>query len=364
MKARVCLVCLACVPWVALALPASAAVKPGYEVRPGSFQLHVSLPGHDGFSYTVSAPTHHRVRLVVAKKGARVTYTGRGRASSRRVHAEFGRLGHFDFKIDVDRAGSPPAKAKHGRPKGKRGRCRTKPPLLIAGRFRGSIRFEGEPGVKGIVAHRGRVTVKRQFKTVCRKRHRHHRRHRRHGKKRNRQKVEADLLFAKSHARGRRVEFGLVNLSLKTDPPLSFAFVTGNVSERLGRVRISRSIFELDEDVLELSKLGSNPETATVKPHRPFRGRATYSARRHARTTWLGNLRVRLPGAGAVPLAGRRFRARLCRTFSAAGLNRCFQGSGSHSQPLAEARLSSLRYLRNSSSSAGSTLYTWSGSGK
>jgi hypothetical protein len=342
MKARWRLVCLAGATCAALTLPAGAGAKPGYEVRSGSFQLHASLPGHHGFSYTISAPTHHRVRLVVAKRGALVTYTAKGRASSRRVHADFGPLGHLDFKIDVDRAGSPPFRAKHGR-------CTTKPPLLLAGKFRGSIRFEGEPGVRGLTTHRGRVSVKREFKTVCKKRHRH-RHHRRRRNKGNRKKIEADLLFAKSRSKGRKVEFGLVNLSLQTNPPFSFAFLTGNVSERLGRVRISRSVFEIAEEVVELSKLGSDPETATVRPPRPFRGAATYTARSRSTPTWTGNLRVHLPGAGTVPLAGRRFRAKLCRTFSAAALNRCFQGSGPHPQALAEARLPFLKYLRGSSS--------------
>jgi hypothetical protein len=104
-----------------------------------------------------------------------------------------------------------------------------------------------------------------------------------------------------------------------------------------------------------------------VKLPKPFLGSATYSDNRDSAPTWSGDLRLPLPGAGVVPLTGRSFKVKFCRVLSDAALERCLeaaQGSGSHSQPLALARLSSLRYLRNSSSSAGSTLYTWSGSGK
>ena len=57
--------------------------------------------------------------------------------------------------------------------------------------------------------------------------------------------------------------------------------------------------------------------------------------------TWAGSLSVALPGVPDVALAGPNFAARLC---SRASLLRCLRyGSGSHSQPLALARLSSLR---------------------
>lgn len=349
-----CLVCAACAA-LALVLPATAAAKPGYVVHPGSFELNAFLPHHDGFSYLINAESHHRVQLTVSKGSASVIYRAKGRASSRGVHADFGPLGRINLRFELSTGETPPFL-----PQG--GRCRGRSMRVFPGKFRGSVRFEGEPGVKGITSHRGFVVVEHKFKTVCKQRRRHRRPHK---QKKKQEKIELDFLFAKSHAEGRKAEFGLVNLVLPTKPHFSLAISVGGVSERRGGVTITRSAIELEEEVLRLSKLGSNPETATATPPKPFLGSATYSASRGSAPTWTGDLRVRLPGAGAVPLTGPGFHVRLCRGFAASTLDRrCFQGSGSHSQSLAEAKLSSLRYLWNSSSSAGSTLYTWSGSGK
>jgi hypothetical protein len=67
-----------------------------------------------------------------------------------------------------------------------------------------------------------------------------------------------------------------------------------------------------------------------------------------------GDLGISLPGLGPMPLAGPEFSADLCRIASISAIRQCLRtrrslrpvflyGSGSHSQPLALARLSSLR---------------------
>lgn len=240
--------------------------------------------------------------------------------------------------------------------------CRGKRPSFLTGTYHGTVRFEGEGELGSFTVHRGSVSTEREFKLTC-KRHPHHG-HPHPKKKRKEQQIELDLLFAKHHSEGRKVELAIFNLVPQSRPSLSFAIVVADTSERLGGVQISRGFVEIAEHLLTLSKPKATPETALVKPPRPFRGSATYTASPNSPPTWTGDLRIGLPGAGAVPLTGPGFRVKFCRDLSEAALGTCLQGSGSHSQPLAEARLSSLRYLRNSSSSAGSTLYTWSGSGK
>lgn len=337
-------------------LPASALAKPGYAVLPGGFELFASLPKHDGSSYSIYAPDHRHVELRVSRNGASATYRVKGRVSSHGLHADFGPLGHIDLKIDLKGNEPPPFPLPRN--------CKGKRPSFLAGTYHGTVRFEGEREVKGLTVHRGPVSVEREFKLTCKRHPRPRHPHPKKGQHKQKDQFELDLLLAKSHGEGRKVEFVVLNLALRSKPSLSFALVIADVSERLGRVQISRSFLEITDHVLTVSKPGTTPETTLVKPPKPFRGSATYAASPDSPPTWTGDLRVPLPGAGPVPLTGPGFNAKFCRGTSEPAVERCLHGSGSHSQPLALAKLSSLRYLRNSSSSAGSTLYTWSGSGK
>jgi hypothetical protein len=91
---------------------------------------------------------------------------------------------------------------------------------------------------------------------------------------------------------------------------------------------------------------------AAVSPPLPFSGYARFRDPQPGPVTWEGSLAVTLPGLAPIPLAGEGFTARLCPSLSI--LASCLPkrerarfegryGSGSHSQPLALARLSSLR---------------------
>lgn len=88
---------------------------------------------------------------------------------------------------------------------------------------------------------------------------------------------------------------------------------------------------------------------ASVFPPQPFAGSARFRGPPSRPPTWTGSLSVSFPGTPDVALAGPSFAARLCP--STLVLPRCrvgpaaqsSYGSGSHSQPLALARLSSLR---------------------
>ena len=353
MSARLHLAYLLCA-FVAT-LPAGAVAKPGYVVRPGSFELSASLPKRDGFSYLLSASGHHRVELTVFRGSTFVTYAVRGNASAHGMHADFGRFGRVDLQVELKPAESPP-------PLPEGGNCTGNGPTLLDGSFRGSVRFAGEPGVEGVTARRGGISVVRDFRSVCRQhRHRHHGHD--SGSAQD-EKLAIKALAAESLSGGRTTRFETLTLGLQARPTVNFSLVFAGRTEKIGRVAISREALEFTEDVLKLSQPGAQPRTALATPPKPFLGSATFSQTADAAPTWSGDLGVHLPGAGLVPLAGPEFRARLCRGLSFDAVERCLQGSGSHSQPLAEARLSSLRYLRNSSSSAGSTLYTWSGSGK
>ncbi|HEU4599399.1 MAG TPA: hypothetical protein VFS26_06600 [Solirubrobacterales bacterium] len=94
---------------------------------------------------------------------------------------------------------------------------------------------------------------------------------------------------------------------------------------------------------------------ASVLPPGPFDGSARFRDPADGPRSWIGSLSVSLPGAEEVALAGDAFAAKLCPRLSifesclrrpprhASAAAASAYGSGSHSQPLALARLSSLR---------------------
>jgi hypothetical protein len=136
------------------------------------------------------------------------------------------------------------------------------------------------------------------------------------------------------------------------------AILIAGVEEHPGPVAIARAALIINGEPggILLSKRGAVPVKATVAPPSPFSGTASYLDQPGAPPSWSGDLSVRLPGAGAVPLTGPGFSADFCRLRSPKNPKGCeagtkgplgrpasarlAQGSGSHSQALADARLS------------------------
>ncbi|HEX5983741.1 MAG TPA: hypothetical protein VFY69_05980 [Solirubrobacterales bacterium] len=364
MKARGHGVLLLCVLAALLAMPAAAGAKPDYKVRPGSFFLQVRLPDRDGWSLEVSAEGHRQIYLIAERGATSVRYRVAGRASSRLLKADFGPFGRVDIRMDLDevRPLYPPLLRKllH------RDNCRGREPVEMTGRFQGIVDFEGEEKVAGVFTRKGGAAVERTFRTVCKQREKKPSKKKKGKKRRPRFQIEANLFSARAHSGGRTISFGAFGFGI--DSEVLFGIISGSVHERHGRVRIMRRASELAEGpMLEFSRKGHEPATVEVKPPRPFSGAASYRKRTGSPATWSGALSIPLPGVGEVPLAGPEFRARLCQiettgsegledfyrclgeiqTLSspsaATGILRDLYGSGSHSQPLALARLSSLR---------------------
>jgi len=144
---------------------------------------------------------------------------------------------------------------------------------------------------------------------------------------------------------------------------------TGEVSFRGSRERSARRRILFNASTLEhmdgmriersvnvSGKQGSFTATgasrAAVTPPPPFSGYAGFRDPQPGPVTWEGSLAVTLPGLATLPLTGEGFSTRLCPSLTI--LDSCLPqrersrirgryGSGSHSQPLALARLSSLR---------------------
>jgi len=118
--------------------------------------------------------------------------------------------------------------------------------------------------------------------------------------------------------------------------------------ERVEGMRIDRSV-RVPGKQGEFTATGAS--RATVSPPAPFSGYGKFRDPEPGPIAWEGPLAVTLPGLESLPLTGDGFTARLCPDLSI--LEGCLPrrrgpqlrsyGSGSHSQPLALARLSSLR---------------------
>jgi hypothetical protein len=318
MKGRGRLVCLVCAAVALLALPAAATAKAGSHKRPNLFHLHVSLPDSNGYSMEISAEDHRHVELSASEGRVEVNYTVLGRASTRRVDADFGTLGAVHVRLHL----KPelvvplfPGKKRCGERIG-----------FYGGRFGGNVDFTGEPGVAGAHTHRGGVSLFR-FNHACKHTHRRPARSlARDSGGKAKSTEEVDLLSAKRKAEGRTVSFEALRFEFDgmTAPPFPATLLSADASESLGRVTIDRTAFELiPKKVLHISRRGKQPETAAIALSKPFAGSASYSAEPGVPPTWSGDLSVRLPGAGTVPLTGPGFSAELCRAFSAAEAENC-----------------------------------------
>lgn len=353
------LVCAVCASTLALAPAATAAARPGYQERPADSELFIELETGD-FGFYVEANDQQRVLLEVEEGLFTWTeYSTKGRVSSKRIDADFGNLGHVDIEVKLARN-----QAQHYPPR--RG-CRGRGSVFIPGTFRGTVEYSGEGNVPALSVTHGEIGFIRRFKEVCKSPLLATDQTKTKKKRKRKPKPDLGYLTVFGHGEGRTVSLEAIDLGSREHPARSFGLLFVGAYERREAVRIARSTLTFfGPESFRVSRRGKRPETVRVKLLDPFAGSALYSHDPGSPPSWTGNLKVGLPGA-SIPLTGPTFEAAFCRGSSFGRVERCLeggQGSGSHSQPLALAKLSSLRYLWNSSSSAGATLYTWSGSGK
>lgn len=341
MKPKGRVLVLVCALAAFLALPAGASARVQGEVHPGRYLLSIELPESKGWEMSLLAYDHHQVYLRAQRGFASVTYRAPGRVSSQRVEADFGSLGRIDLKLNLQARGT-------GVPR-LHGRCTGRSPYELVGRFDGTVDFPGEPNVAGVTADRGKATILRTFQHICQPLVR--------GGK-NPLGFKFDVFGAHSHEKGRTTAFEAVGVDIESE--LLLGVVGASLYEHMGEVAIARKIAGLAfERELRFSKPGAKPEQVWVDPPAPFSGKASYRKTAGEPARWSGDLRVRVPGGGLVALAGPSFNATLCRPAldeiedcktrlqelraTAPGALRAYYGSGSHSHPLALARLSSLR---------------------
>jgi hypothetical protein len=338
-----------------------AQAKPKRFVIPESFEMHVELPKSHGYSVGITSTDHRHIVLTAAKGSLIATYEVVGRANRNRLDADFGSLGHVSLRFQS-------ARRHIGEP---HPHCEGKPALGEVGTMRGTVRFTGTNDLLDTSASRVRAEAVHSFRQVCTPRrlpggrgsdsfgvgkpHPHpHPAPERLLRRLDRgvlrgsgpEEEPPTLLFAK---RG-RLELAVVSI-----PKFLMIAVAGE-KETVGRVRVSRSVLTIADPRLVVSDHSTQSLQVTIGLPKPFSGHGKYVATPGADPSWTGSLRVPLPGAGTVPLTGPEFDVKACQPQTKEEADACAKqirsqsisrlalyGSGSHSQALAEARLSSSR---------------------
>ena len=351
-----------------LVLPSGAAARPGDEVRQRSLRLSTSSFATRGYSVDIETIGHHRVLLTAQKNGQIAQYTVRGKVSRDRIRADFGRFGRVNLRFfgKPQPFAAKPSKGEKSRQK--RRRCRGRRPEREVGRFHGAVEFDGQRLFTRLAVGGLKGELRRSYRQVC---------WYRRPAPEARASVSSNapvvvhragipsvgftiaVLSARARIGHTLTHFSAINLEAPVGIPLPpgerFSIVTAYRQERVGRIRVFRSTFlSAGPGQVRISRRGAHPAKARVALGSPFSGTALFrDGTRKSPTSWQGDLVVRLPGTGALPLTGPHFHASLCRASAFRPHSACFrqaearalaaQGSGSHSHPFALAKLSSLR---------------------
>lgn len=319
--------------------PANAMARPGDEVRPRSLHLTMADTGTRGYQVTVDTLGHHRVTLTVSKHGQLASYTTRGRVSRHQVKADFGRFGEVSLRFRGKRRPFPRPPHKRSQPRTARTVCRGRRPQRTVGRYRGTIDFEGQNGYTRLAEGKLHGEVRRTYRQICRRVPVHKGKHGRH---KAREAVASSaptdpfgfnltLLSARSHADGALTRFTAITLEAPPGLPIPrrdlFSVITASRQERVGRVVVYRSAFQMAAPGrVRVSRRSVQPQSADLALGSPFSGRAHYRGPgKHSPASWTGTLGVRLLGSSLLPLTGPRFHAVLCRVSAFNPRQSCFR---------------------------------------
>jgi len=273
-----------------LAVPPSAAAKPGYFVWPAVRESQVSVKGTNGFDVTI-ARTAGWIELTASNSSTAAHYVIRRRrrpSTGDEIHATFPGLGRVSLRF---------------RPSGKVKRepsfCGGRASIQRFGAFRGVIRFKGELGFTRVVSSGGRGHTYRSFREVCKD-------------SSESTPVPGYSLEAVAQSRGQALGFFAFRSIEEWFNDDEVTFIALIREKRRGMVIVRNAIARASRSGLALAGPRNRPDSATVAPPAPFSGTASFNAPPGAPAEWTGDLAVELPGAGTVPLTGPSFEPRLC----------------------------------------------------
>ncbi|HEV7561939.1 MAG TPA: hypothetical protein VGO24_00425 [Solirubrobacterales bacterium] len=316
---------------VALVLATTPAeAKPGYFEFPGYEESQLTLSGTHGYRISVTR-TGHRVELVASRhNGAAIYIVPATRSLDQGIEATFPGRGRVSVRLQT--VGRPKRSAPFPG-------CSGGGTVEWRGLFVGTIRFEGEHGFTRVAARHARGRISQGHREVCKK-----------SEETKGRPAPGLSLLAYRKAHGRTIAFSAFRQTSE-DIEGSLPWFFASVAERLRGMQILRVLFSRDAGPSSFAVAGpvARPTSASVVPPPPFRGTATFNGTPEGQAAWEGTLEADLPGASEVKLAGPSFASSLCLLHRCAGQPRpesgrrarlLAQGSGSHSQALADARLS------------------------
>ncbi|HKO39178.1 MAG TPA: hypothetical protein VJU14_12500 [Solirubrobacterales bacterium] len=289
------------------------------ELTLSSFELE----GSNGYEVEVSAAREGRqspTALIRAIRGPFESHYIVPAALGAGIHATFGSLGQLDISFERR------SKEVHRTGPG----CRS---ITESGVFRGSFRFAGEGGYFSAEATDPAGEVLRLPNGFCAF----------DSFRAARPAIPAlskTALSAQAKEGSKTLSFEATRLHL--EPRTLFR---ASLRERVGPMEVEHITAVSGK---KRTFITSNESRASVRPPWPFEGSARFRDPARGPATLTGSLSVPLPGASPVALTGD-FTVKLCPRVPI--LSNCLRGqpgpfrygSGSHSQPLALARLSSLR---------------------
>lgn len=290
---------------VLLALPAAAAANDSFVAQGPGHSVHLSVRGSHGYRISVTNQRRRGRVILTARKGdARAVYSVHGRVTGDRIEGDFGKLGRISVRFQ-------PSSQKPERSRIPKG-CKGKPTTVQEGRFVGTIRFDGEEGFSTVAATSAKGTLASRHKLVCTDTARPLTA-RRSSKERSGAFIDKDFVAAVVD-RDHSVFLQTVNTSHSEEAiPLGFTLGEAALTEHRGRITIGRSVeFGTEVDPVAASPLGAQPITATIALAAPLEGTGSFVENPGSPPSWTGDIRVRLPGGGVVPLTGPEFTAILC----------------------------------------------------
>jgi hypothetical protein len=311
-----------------MALPVAAPAKPGYYVDPANRSATLNLSGTNGYSIYISGSERSVLVLATKRKTSVSYFVFREGLKGDRLRGRLPGIGWIQLRFnELSRSQLP---YEDG--------CRGPATLVRRGVFEGSIRIRGESGYTRVEKRRAFGKIVQEPRTTCRER-----------AAAMTSRAETQTLTAET-SRGE----GYLRLIAYRVPWIEFdaLYVNASLLRERGRMAIINSSYAVTRDPGKLA-IARPPRSATLTPPRPFTGMAAFAQESQKDFNWTGDLAVELPGIGEVGLAGPGWKSGLCVGRNCRGdaeggnptsIATVFsQGSGSHSQPLALARLSSLR---------------------
>lgn len=302
-----------CVAALAVILLTGFAAMSWPARSPAEATAEFTTNGTRGYSIEVWGTSRGRVSLTASGPAGSATYVVPGRASSRRIVANFGRRGWVDVKF---RSNGDPLVERPAR------RCSGRPRVTQWGRFVGVVRFHGERGFTRVRARRATGSTKVDPRWRCKGGDPNSRMSRSSWQRSVEPGGAEDGAVLKLLDRQRRleVEARLFFFNVTFTPITNYAGAPAEetpevvfraaVEERRGRMTIRRSVEELGEDSdFEYDAL---LREATLMPPFPFAGVGRFE-RREGGASWGGSLSLALPGTARIPLNAPRFSAQLYR---------------------------------------------------